>query len=47
MREFGILLGAAMLIFTGFLMADVVRAGVKTTDIVQWCISYGGSWRCY
>jgi len=47
MRKFGILLGAAMLVFTGFLMTDVARANVKTIDTVGWCTNYGGSWRCY
>ena len=42
MRKFGILLGAVMLMFTGYLMA-----GIPDQDIIDFCFNYGGSWRCY
>lgn len=52
MRKFGILLGAVMLIFTGFLMVGLTpqaHASVETTDTVGYCfvIGYGGSRRKY
>jgi len=46
MRLFGIILGAAGLALGMHLLIGVAMA-VETTDIIEFCINYGGSWRCY